>query len=762
LAFNGDTYIGLDALSLSEDDLVYAQDHLRILSGLYGLLRPLDLIQPYRLEMGSRLKNPEGADLYEFWGDDLAHAIDKIATTHKEPVVINLASNEYFKAARQKTMQMRVITPVFKEVKDGVAKVLGLFASNADPAFMMKMCFKMWKRFVEPIHFTLHTCFLQSDVKVEGEGALTSVATEDEVQQLQQQQDDKKLVRGTGCWSRILIGPNSGTRIGWDMAGAMLLGYDVITIPLSVFGPDRRGFMSSMEWVTLVFWTLDMIMSCISGVIIKGAPVMDPLIIMRKYLRTWFILDVVVVGPDWVFTLMEIFGGGGGDSGGAAESGKLLRALRIGRCVRLLRLAKLQKIMTMLRDQIDSELTFIVISIFKLLLMLLVLNHFLAAVWYGIGELGRGSGAKNWIDEAGFTDGSLAWRYTSSLHWSICMFSPGSMNVQPQNAGERVFAILVLLFGLVIFSSFISSITAAVAQLKNMQGSKSTDVWLLRRYLGQNGIKKTLSFRALRYIDYAFDLQRDNLSESKVKALGMLSEQLRKEVKYQVSFARLAVHPLLGHMEDAHSSTMHSLASAAFSERSLASQDALFTEGQAAKQFHMLLKGRITYTKAEETQTATEKEWLCEAAIWTSWSHRGTAHAATEVMLVSIEAKRFRDFIADSPILRSVSSYALRYVEWLSSIPRGCLTDVGCSEVTHAKIISILEVEHPEVWARYQDCDEPSAYPYSPMSKTSTRISPRKLGFGPWSQAASSPSSHNVHMASKQSKPKSSAYVYPV
>jgi cytoplasmic iron level regulating protein YaaA (DUF328/UPF0246 family) len=131
LAFNGDTYVGLDAPSLSEDDLVYAQDHLRILSGLYGMLRPLDLIQPYRLEMGSRLQNPEGADLYEFWGDDLAHAIDGIVATHKEPVVINLASNEYFKAARPETMQMRVITPVFKEVKDGVTKVLGLFAKRA-------------------------------------------------------------------------------------------------------------------------------------------------------------------------------------------------------------------------------------------------------------------------------------------------------------------------------------------------------------------------------------------------------------------------------------------------------------------------------------------------------------------------------------------------------------------------------------------------------------------------------------------------------
>ncbi len=131
LAFSGDTYVGFDAATLSEDDLVYAQGHLRILSGLYGLLRPLDLVQPYRLEMGSRMKNPQGSDLYDFWAGDLAEAIDRAVSDHKEPVVINLASNEYFKAARAKTMEARVITPIFKEVKDGEAKVLGMFAKRA-------------------------------------------------------------------------------------------------------------------------------------------------------------------------------------------------------------------------------------------------------------------------------------------------------------------------------------------------------------------------------------------------------------------------------------------------------------------------------------------------------------------------------------------------------------------------------------------------------------------------------------------------------
>jgi len=131
LMFNGDTYVGLKADTLSNDDFAFAQDHLRILSGLYGLLRPLDLIQPYRLEMGARFKPPKGDDLYGFWDGRLAKAVTEIVADHKDSTVVNLASNEYFKALRAKTLGVPVITPVFKEVKDGQARVLGMFAKQA-------------------------------------------------------------------------------------------------------------------------------------------------------------------------------------------------------------------------------------------------------------------------------------------------------------------------------------------------------------------------------------------------------------------------------------------------------------------------------------------------------------------------------------------------------------------------------------------------------------------------------------------------------
>ncbi len=139
LAFNGDTYIGLNARTLDKADMAFAQDHLRILSGLYGVLRPLDLIQPYRLEMGARFMPPRGGDLYGFWDGRLTAAINDVVHKQPDPSVINLASKEYFKAVHVSDLKGPVITPVFKEVKAGVDKVLGMFAKRARGAMARYM-----------------------------------------------------------------------------------------------------------------------------------------------------------------------------------------------------------------------------------------------------------------------------------------------------------------------------------------------------------------------------------------------------------------------------------------------------------------------------------------------------------------------------------------------------------------------------------------------------------------------------------------------
>jgi len=127
LAFKGDVYNGIDAPSLTADDLDFAQENIRMLSGLYGVIRPLDLIQPYRLEMGTKLANPKGKNLYEFWGD----GISKVLNIDESETLINLASNEYFKGIDKKSLNANIIDIVFKENKNGKYKVIGIYAKRA-------------------------------------------------------------------------------------------------------------------------------------------------------------------------------------------------------------------------------------------------------------------------------------------------------------------------------------------------------------------------------------------------------------------------------------------------------------------------------------------------------------------------------------------------------------------------------------------------------------------------------------------------------
>jgi cytoplasmic iron level regulating protein YaaA (DUF328/UPF0246 family) len=131
LAFMGDVYEGLDANTLDGEGLDYLQARLRILSGLYGLLRPLDLMMAYRLEMGTRLANPRGKNLYEFWGEIITNELNSLLADDREPVLVNLASDEYFKSVKKKQLNARLITPVFQDLKNGQYKIISFYAKRA-------------------------------------------------------------------------------------------------------------------------------------------------------------------------------------------------------------------------------------------------------------------------------------------------------------------------------------------------------------------------------------------------------------------------------------------------------------------------------------------------------------------------------------------------------------------------------------------------------------------------------------------------------
>jgi len=129
--FDGDVYTGLDMYHMDKDTAIYVNEHLGILSGLYGVLKPLDLIQPYRLEMGTKLKNERGANLYEFWGEEVTGVINARMADNDDKVLVNLASNEYFKSVKKKALNAEIITPRFEDEKNGQYKVISFYAKKA-------------------------------------------------------------------------------------------------------------------------------------------------------------------------------------------------------------------------------------------------------------------------------------------------------------------------------------------------------------------------------------------------------------------------------------------------------------------------------------------------------------------------------------------------------------------------------------------------------------------------------------------------------
>ena len=131
LMFNGEVYNGLKASDLSEDEMMFAQEHVRILSGLYGVLRPLDLIQPYRLEMGKKLETSNASTLYEFWNTKISEKLNQELSKMNDPVLINLASNEYFKSVKPDLIRARIVEPVFKELKGDSYKTIAVYAKKA-------------------------------------------------------------------------------------------------------------------------------------------------------------------------------------------------------------------------------------------------------------------------------------------------------------------------------------------------------------------------------------------------------------------------------------------------------------------------------------------------------------------------------------------------------------------------------------------------------------------------------------------------------
>jgi hypothetical protein len=543
----------------------------------------------------------------------------------------------------------------------------------------------------------------------------------------------------SGCVRHLMSPPGSHFRLAWDVVGALLIFYDLIAIPLTVFSPPAVSFTIVMDWITLLFWTANMLTSPFVGYIENGVTVMVPKKIFGKYMRSWFIIDALTVPPDWAFSLMEAIRPNGMEADAGAEGGgdsdssggfKMLRIMRLMRMTRLLRLVKLRRLLQSINDFIDSEYYSIITNIFKMIILLCVINHIIACIWFMIGK--EISGANSWINAHGIMNDIWIDQYMNSFHWSITQFTPSSMPIGPVNLIERTFTVTVIVFALVGFSYVVGSISGSLAQLRAMQEDSYKQFWMLRRYLKRNKLPIPLQHRIRKYLEHAWTKEKENVPASQIKILGLLSDQLNCELVAELSVPHLKVHPLFEQIASISSVTMHRLATSAIKRKSLAINDTLFHPTEIATHMYLVTGGELEYLRASpESMGGTDmdrqtskmssrqtscmstgtgmgcsgsgwvevkehKDWIAEPVLWmTSWIHLGKLVAKNPAELMTVDPIKFAEVIRMNPqSFRLAKIYSAGFVMWLNGVAKYTADDLYTEEENHPMSITFMGDEY--------------------------------------------------------------------
>lgn len=486
-----------------------------------------------------------------------------------------------------------------------------------------------------------------------------------------------------------VISPMHPLRMWWDFAGLILIAYDMVTIPIFLaFEPEDLIFTDFMAWLVLFFWTLDMIASMCTGYYKDGVLIMSSRRICKNYLKGWFWADCLVVIPDWVMKVM-------GTMTNVAGLGRFLRTIRIMRVLRMLRLVKLNRLMGMIYDMIDSEHMFIMVDLVKMLCIILFLNHMVACIWYFIGRVSKEASApKNWLQDVGMTpvwEQDMAWKYLTSLHWSITQFTPASMDVSATNVPERLFSVVVLFWALIALSSIIGNVTASVSALRNMSLKEAKEFWLLRKYLKQRGVSNSLIDRIVKFSEFRCQKNNHMVVPDTVVLLRRITSQLQSELSHEMNSPILELHVFFERVGSDYPTLTFRLCHLALCQSGMAKFDALFEPGLQSSAMYFVKSGRLQLRDSTGRPAECFLQnpgWASEPTLWTFWVHRGYLIADVESEVLGLFPDKFSEVMRSHPGTWQISkSYGSAYIKQLNCLPRSELHDVMFTkDVAHVAI----------------------------------------------------------------------------
>jgi len=395
--------------------------------------------------------------------------------------------------------------------------------------------------------------------------------------------------------------------------------------------------------------------------------------IIAKYIRTWFLPDIVVVLVDWCLLISTRMVEPEEGMGDYLVMGKVLKYLRVFRVLRLLRLRKLHEALVLLDEYFNSEYFSIIKSMFFNMATILVISHFLGCLWFTIGTMGI-PGWLSWVKQHRLEDRDWAWQYLTSLHWSLTQLTPGSMDVQPQNIPERAVAVMVLVLGMIVFSSIVSSITAAMNSLKNITARYNKQRWVLRRFLREKSISTELITRVTIYADNIIKPRLRQVSLHEVELLNLLPRSLYMDVVLELYDQDIEVHPFFRALHVQNRVVMQKVCNVSLQQVVLSEGDVLFSLGETAHSMYFVKSGEMRYTRLQDDHTwereeLTRAHWSCEAVLWTSWVHQGNMRANIDSELLAVNSLKLQEVcLQHRAELPSFRRYGCEFVRGMNQI----------------------------------------------------------------------------------------------
>ncbi|CAE8625967.1 unnamed protein product [Polarella glacialis] len=356
--------------------------------------------------------------------------------------------------------------------------------------------------------------------------------------------------------------------------------YDVLVAPLVVF-PDvhHHPFVRYMSWMTASYWTIDFAVSFLVGYLDRDCNlVMAPRQTAAKYASRWMLFDLLLLLGDWAFLVLHE----ATDARGHAIAGDLATWKVTWLCLRLTHLVRVLRVLSILREYIT--LTF---GIASQLCGILCINHLIACAWYQLGKVG----VPGWVEVYRADASTPAALYWMALHWSLTQFTPATMHVQPQNLPERVFAVFVLIFALVAFSSVISSISQLITQMRNLQKTELMQLAQLDGYLQTSKISLDLSVRIRRHCE------RSTTKKSQVQLRDIqLSVPLEIELHFELHQPVLSKHPFFLVFAATNRAMMQRVCGEALKTTNLSAKDSVFAKADTALSMYFVVSGITAYS----------------------------------------------------------------------------------------------------------------------------------------------------------------------